>query len=345
VVKETLTAGGDDDGRRLDRILRKSFPATPLSALHRLLRKGAVTVNGKKAAAATRVSTGDVIEFTMEGGGGGRREQGTGNREDVSSLVFDTIGKPHRNNIDLQSENPFPVPRSPAAMQRSLSILFENDDVLALNKSVGVLVHGEGSLEGDVRGYLAGRIPQSLSFSPGPAHRLDRGTSGLILFSKSLDGARYISRGLREGIFCKTYLAIVEGKITGEEFWEDALLRDRQAKKTIVGQGEGLCKAKSALTRVKALAHTERLTLVEARIETGRTHQIRAQAAARGHPLVHDRKYGGTGSASGIGGKTFYLHSHCIEFPVDNPLHLAPRITAPLPPAFQRMIDTFFMEQ
>jgi 23S rRNA pseudouridine955/2504/2580 synthase len=204
-VKER--AKEDDDGRRLDRILRKSCPAAPLSALHRLLRKGAVRVNGKKATADLRVSAGDVIEFMMEG--------------EVSPYA------------------PVTPPHNPPAPSPILKILFESADVLALNKGAGVVVHGESSLESAVRGYVAGRIPQSLSFSPGPAHRLDRGTSGVILFSKSLAGARYISGGLREGVFRKTYLAIVEGTITGEEIWEDTLSRDSDAKKTIIGGGGG----------------------------------------------------------------------------------------------------------
>ncbi|MDR3324903.1 MAG: RluA family pseudouridine synthase, partial [Spirochaetaceae bacterium] len=229
--------------------------------------------------------------------------------------------------------------RSAAGRCKNLSVLFENEDVLIINKDSGDIVHGEGSLDEAVGRYLAGKIHPSLSFKPGPAHRLDRNTSGVILFSKSLSGAQYLSAGLREGLFRKTYVAIVHGSLgEGEAFWEDALQRDPDAQKTRVA-GADARGAKPARTKITPLARTDALTLVQAEIETGRTHQIRAQAAAHGHPLLNDNKYNAVEAQNAA---AFFLHSLNIEFPADNPLHLPEKIRAPLPTAFQNAVAQLF---
>jgi 23S rRNA pseudouridine955/2504/2580 synthase len=200
-------------------------------------------------------------------------------------------------------------------------------------------------MDGQVRAYLAERLAErpsrSLSFRPGPLHRLDRPTSGVIVFSSSLAGARLFSTLLRERRVCKSYLAIVEGGLAAAEIWQDALVRDRDAKKTCTaGPEEG----KTALTRVRPLAAAGGCTLLHAEIETGRTHQIRAQAAAHGHPLAGDRKYGARalpGERAGRGG--FFLHAWKIELremPLDVPF--PPSFTAPPPPAFQERLCSLF---
>jgi len=182
--------------------------------------------------------------------------------------------------------------------------------------------------------YLRDKIPHSLSFRPGPLHRLDRETSGVLLFSKSLKGAQYLSRALRDGLLVKTYLAVLEEEFSGEELWEDYLIRDRRAKKTFAVSvtpgktpqpgGEIPVAARKAITKVKALRSGGKTSLAELQIKTGRTHQIRAQATLHKHPLSGDKKYGSKGGA-------FYLHSRSIQFPADNPLGLPSEIKAPPP--------------
>jgi 23S rRNA pseudouridine955/2504/2580 synthase len=283
-----LTAAADDNGRRLDRVLRKAAPDLPLSALHRLLRKGRVLLDGKPSDAAARVRAGQVIEIlSLEAGG---------------ASVFAASGP----SVAPAARPPEPPPLPP--------VLFEGRGLLVLNKPPGVLVHGRGSLEERVRLYLKPALPPSLSFKPGPLHRLDKPTSGIIVFSTSLEGARRFSALIRERRLRKEYLAIVDGIIepggTGITWsiWIDDLLRDRKTKKTLAaGAGE---KSRRAFTRVRLLARTGDHTLILAEIETGLTHQIRAQAAARGHPLSGDRKYGGRPLAGG-----FYLHARALEFP------------------------------
>jgi 23S rRNA pseudouridine955/2504/2580 synthase len=309
-----LYARDDDAGRRLDRVLRKANHGLPISAIHRLLRKGAVRVNGKSAAADRRVDAGDAIQFEIK-------------NEPYNSIETKT-GAPENNNTP------------PHSSLLKNNILFENEHIVIINKRAGLVVHGENSLASAVSAYLADKIPRSLSFKPGPLHRLDRETSGAIIFSKSLKGAQAVSRGFRERLFCKSYIAIAGGVITEETIWHDNLIRDKISQKTFICDTTDAIHT-NAITKVTPLATNGVYTLIRVEIKTGRTHQIRAAAAARGHPLTGDKKYG-----SNVKEKTFFLHSFSIEFPDDCGMGIE-KITAPLPAAFAQKIEqlmpgTFF---
>jgi 23S rRNA pseudouridine955/2504/2580 synthase len=193
-----------------------------------------------------------------------------------------------------------------------------------------------------VRAYLRDKLPPSLSFRPGPLHRLDQVASGLIVFSTSLAGARAFSALMREQRLRKTYLALADGHIETEELWEDALFRDTEKRKTLAISGEQTSRGqtKPARTRVFPLAVHPEYSLITLEIETGRTHQIRAQAAFHGHPLAGDRKYGGSFQPGGL-----LLHAFSLGFPVEAPELEAlcgETISAPLPKPFLRRIREIF---
>jgi 23S rRNA pseudouridine955/2504/2580 synthase len=305
----TLRAAADDDGRRLDRLLRKALPELPLSLIHRLLRKGRILVDGRPGGAADRIRAGSFI----------------------------TIPQGAAKNIPPEG----PPEKGPAeppggAKNRELpDILREEGGLLFLNKPPGIAVHGRGSLEDLVRSYLGDKLPPSLSFRPGPLHRLDKPTSGIIVFSASLEGARYFSALLREGRIKKQYLALVDGKLDAPGVWEDPLLRDRREQKTLPA-GEG---GKYARTRVFPLASSPRYSLILAEIETGRTHQIRAQGAIHGFPLAGDRKYGGSFLRGGL-----LLHAWLLEFQ-EGAASAPLSVRAPLPERFRQKIAELFPEK
>lgn len=322
----TFKTGPDDSNRRLDRILRKAMPDSPLSFIHRLLRQGQVLVDGKKARPFDRVPQGALL--TVPGD---------------ASLCTLKPPLPASNNVQTS------IASSPP-----LEILWQGSGLLAVCKPAGLEVHGPNSLDTQVRHYLASKIGGahlgggecSLSFRPGPLHRLDKPTSGAIVFSTSLAGAQFFSKLLQEGKVRKTYLAIVEGRLEKEEIWQDKIARDTAAKKTIVAKDlQSEPDGKMAITRVMPLAFSigaekNNYSLVMAEIRTGKTHQIRAQAAAHNHPLAGDVKYGGhsDGTPSGKGrlGGNFFLHAWKLE------IEQGVKITAPLPQAFLKKTQMLF---
>ncbi|MDR2049353.1 MAG: RluA family pseudouridine synthase [Treponema sp.] len=309
----TLIAAGNDAGRRLDRILRKALPGIPLSALYRLFRKKAILVDGKPAFGADTVKAGSVIRIPGE------------------------FPNPPRGGREIPAgpDPERPYPETSSKKSSPPEILFEGSGLLVLNKPAGLAVHGpdRDNLNRWVQSYLEGRIPASLSFRPGPLHRLDKPTSGIVVFSTCLEGAKIFCKLLEEGKLVKTYLAVLEGNLEKEEVWNDSLFRDKKLRKSLAGP-EPL--SKKAVTRVRPAALSKGLTLALVAPETGRTHQIRSQAALHHFPLWGDRKYGGTGKGG------FFLHALSLQFPPEEMPSLPRRITAPLPEAFSAFLRENF---
>jgi len=258
-----LITGENDKDRRLDRILRKAMPDYPLPLIHRLIRQKKVLVDGKPGKADDRLDIGMTIIIQKE-------------------FAHRTAVSQHKDTKDAKEERELNL--------SSLDILWESSDLLAVNKPAGLAVHGVNSLDSIVQLYLADKLSSSLSFKPGPLHRLDKPSSGIVVFSKTLKGARVFSSLMHEHKIKKTYLAVVEGRIEKEEIWQDNLLRDKEKKKTFIAKTHDT--GKNAITKITPLSFKDGYTLIEAQIETGRTHQIRVQAAAHGFPLKGDIKYG-----------------------------------------------------
>ena len=312
-----LKTGENDHERRLDRILRKALPDYPLSLIHRLARLGKILVDGRPAKIRDRIPCGAVISVPDSRlAGGGYAGNAQAHKEQKAAPL------PH--NI--------------------LEILLRDEGLLILNKPAGLAVHGPDSLDNQVQRYLRenNRDGQSasISFRAGPLHRLDKPTSGVIVFSTSLAGARRFSELLREGGVKKYYLAIVEGRLAEAEVWEDRLVRDSSLKKTfcLPPSGGAASDSSLAITAVSPLAFSENgnaYTLVLAEIKTGKTHQIRCQAACHGHPLAGDVKYGGKLMGQSAG--HFFLHAWKLEFDGHS-------ITAPPPRAFVSQAQSLFAE-
>lgn len=308
-----LVLGKDDEGRRLDRVLRIALGDLPLSAIHRALRKGDIRVDGMKRDPASRCKPGETVE--------------------ISGMLLGS----GTNAPDAQRPADSPAP-SP-----SFAILLETADLVVVDKPIGMLVHdGSDSLEARVRSYLAPSRAPSLAFTPGPLHRLDRNTSGVIAFSKSIDGARAFSEALRERRIEKIYLALLEGRLDAAVVWDDFLTRDGGNRRTSVSAGGRPTladEAREALTEVTPLASSSGFTLASIALGTGRTHQIRAQASAHGHPLAGDRKYGGQPC-----GQPYYLHAWRLSMPGIGVAGLPSIVEAPIPYYFIEKLRELFPE-
>ena len=339
-----FTTGKDDDGRRLDRVLRIFMNDKSLSEIYKLIRKGLIKVNHKKTKPEAHVNQGDVIS--------------------IADFLF------------AQPKSPQTKDKTPVEISSpdSLNIVFENEHLLIIDKPYGRSVHGskndETGLDKEVLSYWEAQnsaditAAKSLSFRPGPLHRLDKNTTGLLVFSKSLEGAKWFSESIKNHIVQKKYLGIAEGSLKKAENWEDQLADSEEDENIGVSNFHTVSQnnnGKTAITRATPLAQGslrgKPITLVEYAIKTGRKHQIRAQSQLHKHPLLGDKAYGGTpqapraeaalGSPQAPHDKStaphslheYYLHAYSLSFPADNPLGLPSEIKTDLPDDFKALLQ------
>lgn len=297
--------GPDDADRRLDRIVRRFLPSVPLSSVYRLIRKGFIRVGGKRVAPDATVAEGAEIWIarlpelaeSARAPATGPESAGTGPRA------------------------PMPEPGARAAPPHG--VIIECPDLLVVDKPVGVPVHGKGGLDTLIPQSRAAR--DSLSFRSGPLHRLDRGTSGLIVFSKTLAGARWFSGRISRHECDKLYLGIVVGKLEGPREWYD----ETADGKPMITFAEPVALSPSGPER----------TLVRFRIVTGRKHQIRFQCARHGFPLEGDGRY----NTSAKAGDVYFLHAWRLSFGTgERPEGLPETLTSPLPAPFAARVSALF---
>ncbi len=281
---KTFIAADDDNDRRIDRVIRRFLPHLPLSGIYSAMRKRRILLNGERTTPPVRVRSGDEIAI-------------------ADSLL--SGGEPSVN----EERRGVPMPE----------ILFESNTVIAVNKPKNLAVYGKGSLEEAIRAYLLPTLKYSLSFKPGPLHRLDRGTTGLIFYSKNLEGARRFSEILRGRTSEKYYLALLDGRVQEE----------RRLNSPVQG--------KRALAFLTPLLCSETHTLALVRLVTGRKHQIRIQAKESGHPLTGDTTHGGTRHASG-----YLLHAYALLLRRYDDILGFRDCRAPLPEASLRRLEKTF---
>ena len=194
-------------------------------------------------------------------------------------------------------------------------LLFEDNHLIVLSKPAGLLSQGEKQGDPNLVDWLRGYLGRNYV---GLVHRLDRNTSGLMVVAKRTKAARRLTEALQQGDLDRRYLAWVVGKLAAPATWEHWLLKDENTNKTRVFRdwethpaGTKVAKLKASPIRT-AVYQSQPVTLVEFVLETGRSHQIRAQAAAEGLPLVGDTKYGRPGDPRFARPA---LHSHRMSFP------------------------------
>lgn len=298
----------NDADRRIDRILRRVLPGLPLSAIYRLIRKGGVRLNGARVQPGTLCPDGSVLEID-------RRQAGMHTKDSRDAAA------PPENPDNRTAE---------AEKRFAERILLETKDLFFLNKPAGTAVHGADSLCAYIPHYMQA---ESLSFRSGALHRLDKNTTGILAFSRTLEGARWFSRNIQEKTIGKFYAGILEsrGKTLTEGTWLDAPPAAAANRQSPGGAAKGM------ETDVIPVAASRNRILALFRIHTGRKHQIRRQAAARGFPLAGDTRYGGSPQEGG-----YFLHAVRMVFPEQRPEGLPEVLSAPFPERFIREADRLF---
>jgi 23S rRNA pseudouridine1911/1915/1917 synthase len=199
-------------------------------------------------------------------------------------------------------------------MTEPLRIVLEDDDLLVVDKPAGLVVHpGAGVHEATLVQQLAGKLAGGPDPErPGVVHRLDRDTSGLLVLARSEAAHAALQEAIRRREVEREYLALVAGRPQSRSGTIDAAIGRDRANRTVMSTRTD--KPRSAVTHFEAIEELEGRTLLRVRLETGRTHQIRAHMAAIGHPVCGDQSYGGRQSGRDLGLTRQFLHSAKLVF-------------------------------
>jgi 23S rRNA pseudouridine955/2504/2580 synthase len=276
-------------GQRLDNFLFTQLKGLPKSRVYRALRKGEIRVNKKRAKPDYRLCQGDLIRIPP-----------------LRLAASPVITTPSTNLLNLVQQ----------------SIIFEDNDFVILNKLAGVAVHGGSGVSFGVIEVLRHLRPQAKFLEL--AHRLDRQTSGCLVIAKKSSVLRELHQLLVEKSVEKVYLLLVFGHCNFDHKIVDAPLQKnilRSGERFVAVNAEG----KPSLTHFRTLKRFGRITLLEAKPKTGRTHQIRVHAAHLGYPIVGDEKYGNRELNKQIwqlGWKELFLHAAEISFYLSSRQHL-----------------------
>lgn len=297
-IIEVTEAGA---GVRIDRYLSEAASDFTRSYLQKLVKEGAVTVNGKAVKASYAVEAGDRIELEI----------------------------PEQKEPDILPEN---LP---------LDVLYEDSDVILVNKPKGMVVHpAAGHYTGTLVNALMYHCRDDLSgingvLRPGIVHRIDMDTTGVLIACKNDMAHNHIAEQLKAHSITRRYYALVHGVIKEDEGTVDAPIGRHpiDRKKMAIERKNG----KEAVTHYKVLQRYKGYTLIECRLETGRTHQIRVHMSSLGHPLVGDAVYGPAKCPFSLQGQT--LHAYILGF-VHPRTGVYMEFQAPLPEYFEKLIKS-----
>lgn len=297
---QRLTVSPEEAGVRIDKYLAEQLPDITRSYLQKLLKDGSVQMNGKPVKTSTKTAAGAIIELTI------------------------------------------PEPEEPEILPEDipLDILYEDSDVILINKPKDMVVHpAAGHYTGTLVNALMYHCKGDLSgingvLRPGIVHRIDKDTTGVLIVCKNDKAHNALAEQLKEHSITRKYRAIVCGNLKEDEGTVDAPLgrhpQDRK-KMAIVRTG-----GKRAVTHYRVLERFGNYTYIECQLETGRTHQIRVHMASLGHPLLGDEAYGRVKSPFKLEGQT--LHAMVLGF-IHPTTGEYMEFEAPLPEYFEKLLE------
>ena len=294
----------NEENQRFDKYLKKLLPKATTSFLYKMMRKKNIVINKKKVEGNEKLKAGDVVSIF---------------------LSDETFEKFHVNLEELKKE----YDSLKSLTLKGLKIIYEDDEMIVVDKPYNMLSQKASDKDLSANEYLLGYMINkgSLSFEeyqtfrPSVVNRLDRNTTGLLLFGKTLNALQQLGEGIRERSIEKYYRAVVAGELKEELELKGYLLKDENTNKVSYHkeQVEG---SDYIETGVKPIQSKNGLTLVEIHLVTGKTHQIRLHLSTIGHPILGDMKYGNEKI-----NKKYYeshkvnhqlLHAYRLEFPDGN---------------------------
>ena len=285
----TITIGKNDAGQRVDKFLTKTYPNLPQSMMYKSIRKKDIKLNGKRCEISTRLNEGDVLTMYLK------------------DEFFATQPKEY----DFLK-----VPEK-------LDILYEDENIMILDKKPGLIVHPDEHYERD---SLIARIQHYLyscgaydpeaenSFAPALINRIDRNTGGIVMAAKNAETLRVMNQKVKARELTKLYLCVVCGKMEEKCATLEAYLTKNEKQNRVTVSSRPSKDAKTIATRYRVLAERAGFSLLEVELLTGRTHQIRAHLASVGHPLAGDGKYGRNAVNKKTGFPYQALYSYKLKF-------------------------------
>lgn len=299
-----LIAETGDEGQRVDNFLMRVLKDVPRSLVYRILRTGEVRINGRRAKPEQRLAAGDRVRVPP---------------------------------VAVKPREPTAAPSRSLRELIAASVIHEDRDLIVINKPSGVAVHGGSGLSHGVIETLRALYPELRDLEL--VHRLDRDTSGCLLIAKRRAALRELHRSLREREMLKHYRALVVGRWP---FGKKTI--DLPLKTNLKQGGERVVRVhpegQSAVSTFEPLRHFGKLaTLLDVRIGTGRTHQIRVHAAHAGHPIAGDEKYGDRErdlTLKPFGLNRMFLHAYSLTFERDGEVFT---VTADLPQELENVLQ------